>query len=253
VLIILQFFDIRQFNETSVLCPVYRTQNARLIPRQSLAQCWVHIRSTKMNTVEILHYGMAKRILGKDFISPEEIAESHQEVVYTNAQLAKFNNTVPSQQVLSWCRENNYMVVAGPHQSLSLLEVRALWKDYFHMEKGGWYAKQEFAEMDKVETNWIMLRKGPVPESFGLNWREQLALLSTEEIVPNIAEVAWCAIAYNAVLGMNLLANIFVRTASCDMARDHTKIGSLNFGKLDIGFFWNIECCNNLGLSSRRK
>ncbi len=91
-------------------------------------------------TAKMPDYGLAESILGADFITPEEVAKSRKGVAYTDDQLSQFGDTVPSQEVLEWCRDNGYMLIAGPSRPMSLLEVRSLKKDYFYSKEGGWYA-----------------------------------------------------------------------------------------------------------------
>lgn len=161
-------------------------------------------------------YTLARTILGKDFISPEDVMKSRKSIVYTDEQLAQFCDTVPSQEVLEWYRDNGYMLVAGPNRPMSLLEIRSLKKEYFYRKEGGWYAEQKFAEIDKADTRWIMHRKEAVPKSTLKNSSKEQALLSDVEITPNAAEVVWCVTTYKAVRNVYLLPNVFVRTSSLD-------------------------------------
>lgn len=88
-------------------------------------------------TAKTPDYSLARTILGKDFIAPEEIAKSRKPIVYTDEQLAQFGDSVPAQEVLEWCRDNGYMLVAGPNRPMSLLNVRAVKKDHFYSKDGG--------------------------------------------------------------------------------------------------------------------
>jgi hypothetical protein len=155
------------------------------------------------------NYDLARTILGKDFISPEEIAKSRK-IVYTDEQFAMFSDALPAQDVLEWCRDYGYMLVAGPPKEMSLLDIRALHKPYFYSKDGGWYAEQKeaFARDDKATTAWILLRKEPVPDSLDKNWDEQQALLSKVEVVPNAAATTWCLTTYKVVRG------VYVRTSN---------------------------------------
>jgi hypothetical protein len=198
-------------------------------------------------------YDLVRTILGKDFISPEDIMKSRKGIVYTDEQLAQFGDTVPSQEVLEWCRDNGYMLIAGPNRPMSLLEVRSLKKDYFYSKEGGWYAEQAFAQNDKAETRWIMLRKEPVPQSTSKNWNEQQALLSENEVTPNVAEVAWCVTTYKAVRNTYLLPSVYVRTSSLDSDGDRVRVGSFDAGGLIVSFYWDDRRDGDLGVSAARK
>ena len=198
-------------------------------------------------------YGIARAILGKDFISAEDITKARPCIVYTGEQLMQFGNTLPSQEVLEWCRDNGYMLVAGPAKEMSLLEIRELRSQFFYTKKGGWYADQKFARNDKVEVRWIMLRKESIANSTSKTWEEQQALLSKFEVVPNAAEVAWCVITYKAVLGVYLFPNIYVRTSSLDSFGLRVYVGVFDSDGLHVRSYWDDDRSDYLGLSSARK
>jgi hypothetical protein len=199
------------------------------------------------------NYDLARTILGKDFISPEEVTKSRG-IVYTDDQLAKFGDTLPSQEVLVWCRDNGYMVVAGPNKPMSLLEIRDLKSEYLYSKTGGWYAKSKeaFSRSDKADTRWIMVRKEPVPESIRKTWSEQQALLSKVEVTPNVAEVVWAVTTYKAVRGVYLLPSIYVRTSSLDSGGRHVVVGRFDAEVLLV-FHWLAYRIDYVGVSSARK
>lgn len=224
----------------------------RLIERGGEFQAYL-ISGISRFTAKVPDYELARNILGKDFISPEEVAKSRKGVAYTDDQLSHFSDTVPSQEVLEWCRDNGYMVVAGPNRPMSLLEVRALRKDHFYSKEGGWYAEQAFAQNDKVETRWIMLRKESVPQSTSKNWNGQQALLSVDEVTPNVAEVTWCVTTYKAVRNIYLLPSIYVRTSSLDSDGLRVYVGSFDAKGLGVSYYWDDGRRGDLGLSAARK
>ncbi len=200
------------------------------------------------------NYDLAKIILGKDFISPEEIATARS-FAYTDEQLARFGDTLPAQEMLEWCRGNGMMLVAGPPRAMSLLDIRAIKTDYFYAKEGGWYAesKQKFACTDKAETVWIAFRKEPVADSFNKNWSEQSDLILKPGVVPNAAETVWCLTTYKAVRGVYLLPNLYVRTSSIDSVGNHVYVGGFVARGLSVYVFWDLSRIDFLGLASARK
>lgn len=224
----------------------------RLIERGGEFQAYV-VAGINRFTAKVPDYNLARTILGNDFISPEEVAKYRKGVVYTDDQLVQFGDSMPSQEVLEWCRNNGYTVVAGPDRPISLLEVRDLKKDHFYSKEGGWYAEQAFSQNDKVETSWIMLRKEPVPQSTSKNWNEQQALLSDDEVTLNVAEVTWCVTTYKAVRNIYLFPNVYVRTSSLD--RDGYRVNVGYFGAKGLGVYsWHDDArSGELGVSSGRK
>ena len=206
-------------------------------------------------TAKAPNYDLARTILGKDFISPEEIAKSRKGVVYTNEQLANFGDTLPAQDVLEWCRDNGMMLVAGPPSAMSLLDIRNLKSDYFYSKKDGWYAedRQTFSRNDNAESVWIALRKEPIAGSLSKNWSEQSDLISDPMSVPNAAEAVWGLTTYKAVRGVYLLPNLYVRTSSLDSDGLRVNMGSFDARGLHIYYYWDDLRDGYLALSSGRK
>ncbi len=205
-------------------------------------------------TAKAPNYDLAKTILGKDFISPEEIATARG-LTYPDEQLAKFDDTLPAQEALEWCRDNGMMLVAGPPKSMSFLDVRSVKADYFYSKEGGWYSEkaQKFAKNDKAETVWIAFRKEPVADSLNKNWTEQSDLVSEPMLVPNAAEAVWCLTTYKAVRGVYLLPNLYVRTSSRDSDGHHVVVGSFDDRGLNVDYIWDYGRDDYLGLASARK
>ena len=206
-----------------------------------------------MKKIKISGYELAKTILGKDFISPEDVMNSRKGITYTDEQLAQFGETVPAQEILQWCRDNNFMLVAGPNRPMSLLEIRTMKNGYFYSKEGGWYAYQKFAQSDKVETKWYMIRKDIVPESTSRNWKEQQALISNVETVPNSAEFTWAITTYKAIRGVCLFVGIYARTSSLDSDGDHVYVGIFDGKGLYVYRIWDSFRLSDLGLSVARK
>lgn len=165
-------------------------------------------------------YEIARSVLNRDFISPEEVLLARRGITYSEAQLLHFAETVPSLEVLTWCKENGAMLVPGPDRPLSLFDVRDLDLQYFSQEfrriENWSLGAQDPLFRDVVSSTWIALRKEPSPGSLCMSFDEQIPFLPEEESVPNAAEVAWCATTYKAVTGVFLFPHVFVRTSSVD-------------------------------------
>lgn len=155
------------------------------------------------------NYALAKKILGTDFISPEEITRGYgYKVGYDLEQLAVLGKTLPDQKTLEWCRDNGMMLIAGPPKAMSLLDIRDAKNDYFYSKKGSWCSDeaQKFAHNDKAEPIWIALRKELVADSLNKNWSEQRGLVVEPMMMPNAVEVVWGLTTYKAVRGVSLLS-----------------------------------------------
>ena len=95
-------------------------------------------------------YKFARLTLGHDLITPEEIMRTYRGVVYTEAQLDGFKNSVPSEEVILWCRDNGFLLIAGPTKPLSFLEIGDL-------NHSCTTINERFAHDDKVGIGWLMM------------------------------------------------------------------------------------------------
>jgi len=199
-------------------------------------------------------YTLAQSVLGTDFITPEEIAKARG-VVYSPEQIESLGNTIPPEDTLRWCRDNGFMLVAGPPRPMSLLEIRDLKNEYLYSKTGGWYSndKEKFSRDDKATTKWLKLRKGPVPNSTSKNWSEQQSLLSEVEYVPNAAEATWGVTSYKAVRGVYLLPNVYVRTSSLVSDGNRVYVGFFDAEGLRVHLHWDDYRDDFIGLASARK
>jgi hypothetical protein len=197
-------------------------------------------------------YSLAQSILGVDFITPEEIMKATA-VVYSKKQLASLHGAIPPEDVLRWCKEHNFAVVAAPLNPINLLNVRALDNSLFYSKEGGWYAEQKFASENKTGPGWLMIRKDPVPNSTRKTWDEQNKLISGVERVPNAAEVSWLVTTYFKVRGVRLFESIYVRCSDLDSDGDRVGVGRFGAGGLGVDGIWGGRRDERLGVASARK
>lgn len=201
------------------------------------------------------YYSAARQILGDDFIVPGEIMAVRPGVVYNPKQLLELGNTVPSREVLKWCRDNGFMVVAGPARPTSLLDIRELKRSHFYIQEGGWLADdtETFARNDKATCRWLVLSKEPVPGSTNKTWNEQRKLLSNLEVTPNVAEQVWGLTTYKVVRDVYLLTSLYVRTSTVDSHGCRVGVGDFDEGGLGV-HGWDVDDrYDYLGVSSSRK
>lgn len=206
-------------------------------------------------------YALARSILGADFISPEEVANSLKSIVYTDEQLTRFGDTLPTQDILEWCRDNNMMLVASPPTALTVLDVRAIHSDVYDSEGGpcGWYISptEKFACADRIEAlAWIAFRKEPVEDSLNKTWTEQQALVLDPLRVPNAAEVTWALTVYKDVRDIYLLEELYVRTSSVGSGGEHYVVGcfgSEEDDELCLNDYWPNTNYKFIGLAAVRK
>lgn len=182
-------------------------------------------------------YELVRTILGEDFISPEDVMKSCKDIIYTKKQIVKFRETVPAQEILEWCHDNEYMVVAGPNRPMSLLDIRSIKNDYFLKEKDRLYTTETFYLEDKVETKWYMIRKIPMLDLSSKQREQQMKILSGIEVIPNSAEFIWALIIYKEIRNISLFEGTYIRTSSHDAFCTPVKVLFLK-GKIDIFTFF---------------
>ena len=195
----------------------------------------------------------AKKILGQDFITPDEVMWACPDFFYTDKQIVALAKNLPSQKALKECKEDGYAVVPGPPNAMTLLGIRKIWPCLFYSKEGGWYADQEFARKDKTSSGWFPFKKTSVFNSVNRTWNEQEGLLSTSERVPNAAEMCWFILIYFLVLSIRLFKCFYVRTSSIDSDGDHVSVGLFGSEGLYVGKCWNSERHSNIALSAAKK
>ena len=198
-------------------------------------------------------YGLAQSILGADFITPEEVTKARPSIVYTAEQITALAESLPSEDVLKWCKENGYAVMPAPPTAMSTLDVREIQSAHFYSKTGGWYADQKFAREDKTSFGWLLIKKTPVSNSTSKTWNEQNKLLSALEKVPNAAEMCWFITTYFEVRGVRLFEGVYVRTSSLDSVGHRVDVGFFDSDGLIVSYYWDGRRHDFLGVSAARK
>lgn len=201
-------------------------------------------------------YSLAREILGNDFILPDEIARARNwELPYSDEQLHRFTETLPSEEVLQWLHDNGFILVTGSPKPMSLLEIRDLNPKLFYNKTGGWYANEseKFSREDKVNPEWLMLRKTPVPNSTNKTWSNQQKLISEMEYVPNAASVVWGLTTYKEVRNEYLLPNVYVGTSSVGSDGSRVFVGDFDGDGLVVNDCSDDNYGSDLGVASARK
>lgn len=200
--------------------------------------------------------GLARLILGDDLITPEDI-EAKTGIRYTEQQKAHAVETMPTDlETLQAIKADGMMLIFGPSEDLSLLEVRDLDNRLFYSKKDGWYAKSKdsFSRTDKVRGGqWLIIRKTPVDESTSKNWSEQSAMIHQGDRFPNAAEVAYAVTTYKKVRNVYLLKGVYVRTSSVDAVGDRVCVGRFDSEGLDVDDYWAHGRDSRLGVASARE
>lgn len=199
-------------------------------------------------------YTLAWSVLGADFITPEEVTKDRLCIVYTNEQITALAESLPSEDILRWCKDNDYAVMPAPPTEMSMLGVRRINSIHFFSKYGmRWYTNEDFAHKDKTSFGWLIIKKSPVSNSTHRTWRRQVRRLSTLEKVPNAAEMSWFIITYFKIRGIRLFETINIRTSSLSSFGQHVYVGYFTDVCLTVDTWIDDDGYGDIGLSAARK
>ena len=193
-------------------------------------------------------YDRGCEILGKDFISPEEVWEGR-DLPYSDEQKERFHDSVPVDWILNQCQSNGFILLPGPPKSMTLLDIQALDNRYFD-SKYDWYTHSDvrFSHDETVEPVWMAVRKDVLENSTHKQWSEQQKLVSLIEYVPNAAQTTWALTTYKVVRDVNLLENIYVRTASHTLDGNCVKVGKFDRRGIGLCGYYDSYRYENVGI-----
>ncbi len=162
-------------------------------------------------------YKVARLILGDNFISPEEDMAKKFNVSYTKEQREHFGDTLPNVGILRELRRHNIALIPGPRKELNLFGVYEIDGDlfsHFFVDDVHGFVRED-SDVEVVEGGgWIAIRKTPHQDSFSKEWVEQRSVLSENEYIPNVTQVAYAIAIYYKVNGICLFSGSSARCAS---------------------------------------
>lgn len=192
------------------------------------------------------------QLLGPDVILPEEIAQTDLGIKFSQSETARLYSDLPCTHDVRLLQEGNYGLIPTPPFKMSLLDLQRRFPDQFYVPTDAWYLNEPFAQIDQTVPGWIAIKKTAVPHSMRRTWSEQLELLFTRERVPNVSEIAWFMIAFNAARHMRLFSGTVVRTASRTEKSAHVDIGQYDANGFRIGRFCDTEFNSVVGIAVAR-
>lgn len=183
-------------------------------------------------------YGPARKILGRAFISPKEVASAHN-ITYGADQLKILMDTIPDAKILQWLRDHSHILVPGPSEPKSLLDIHSLQPDLFqnhenNHNKNSWYDEEDekFSRNDKAEMRWLTLCSAPDFLDWTLDMtcdetcdEQQKHLNDTGYYILNAGETSWCVTTYYLVRGIHFSPHITFYTSSVTSEGRHVRIG----------------------------
>lgn len=170
----------------------------------------------------------ARRTLGSDFISPEEM-EMECALGYRDELVTQMSATFPSIELLELLGKD-WVLIPGPMKNLTLKNVAHLDNGEFLLDSDScWHRQERFFTEDIVRAGrWLILHKRGYPNSQEKGWEEQRKLVTNFERVPNVAEVAYALVMYARLRHKTFLhEGEYLRTSSIDSDGVRVTIGAL--------------------------
>ena len=179
----------------------------------------------------------AKWRFGKDAFAENE--EELSEMVFSKDFLERHKNThilaaVPSLSINDIRDKLSKLDVWG--KSGRKVELFNSDYEYFRYRNGREFAKR------RGEASWRLVRKSKLPDSQSKTWKEQKALLSVGQYIPDARIIIYITIAYYLERKIKLFKDCFIRTADTYTSRDSSQVVIKNLGN-DNGLA--LLCWNN--------
>lgn len=150
----------------------------------------------------------ARKIMGENFLGIAEAIRFFG-VSPTNRQLADLAKVPFPEELLWFVKDTHILAAVFP---VSVREMMRWHEPLFSAStakrKGDGFA------YEKGALGWQLVRKTPVPDSFGKAWEQQLLLLGKGEEVPSAQTVIFMVIGHFRHTGERLFPNLCVRTSS---------------------------------------
>jgi len=181
------------------------------------------------------HEALCRNVLVGDIIFPEDI-EGVTNLRYPHEDHAEYRRKLPNQDLLWWCRKNEYALIAGPPLPLSLSDLYGMWPERFQKMPN---IKAGYVTHEKVSPGWLYIGKRVVLVSAHLPQSAQIKLLSPKERLPNIAELGWALFIYRIVRSRWLLDCEALRTST--MAQNGKNVRGGNSGSTFWFDEWGID------------
>jgi hypothetical protein len=197
----------------------------------------------------------ARSIMSEHFISLDEVEKAHN-FCYTEAQRIALIEATPCFETLWNLWDEGCGLMATLPTAHNLLQLKALDNPLFSRKSERWLTRssQKFSHEDVVpECQWLAFHIKPRPDAFDMFWADQENLLTQEEYIPNVAEVAYFITTYNKARRTCLLKNVSVRTASVDASGQNVIIGDTNADGPIVRRFWNDNRKDCIGVASARR
>lgn len=160
----------------------------------------------------------------------------------------------PKPKQIEWCSKNGYLIIPGPPQPMSLIEIHRVAKDFFCTRRNPWFAYEESVNKYKVESRWYVVRGSVVENSENKTLLEQVCLMRPKESMLNVAEVAWLEVISKINFKRFLLPTCSTRTNTIFMKDKNICIGGSKISGISVSNSHdNNKLCRTIGLLTEIK
>lgn len=167
-----------------------------------------------VTTADLRTYEEVRQLLGNDLITPEDIRREVG-LPYTRQQMQALAHSLPSADILQWCTDRHYFLVAGPHVILTVSEVCDVFAELFEENAGTKCNTLISRQPPTVDLRWIAIGLRQRPLYQGKAYSLQQKLLHPEyERVATLAEAAWTAALIKKIRNINIEGGFRTQTMS---------------------------------------
>lgn len=161
-----------------------------------------------------INYSYVRKVLGKNFISPEDVTRIFPNLKFTERQKKIFIRTLPKRSVIDYCYKHNFVLVATPPKELSLLQVVNLKpEEFFSPEREEkWYENKSFFKNVKIKkSEWLIIAKR---NCVGFSKHMGQTKLNNKFYVPNITELSWVVLVVKIFSDFYLFNNFSILSST---------------------------------------
>jgi len=181
-----------------------------------------------------MNYLEAKKIMGQNFIGPEELKKISSKLNLSNLIKIKIPKIPYSANELKKVKKN-YLLILGSAKTKnnSKLTLNKLRKTLgFNPEisepcfyNQDWYIKEKFANNQTLDNKWYLISKLVKPKTRGLEPKKIQSALNAKEKLPSALLVAYVFFAYYFLTNQKLWVKDFIWCADKDHNGDQIYVG----------------------------
>lgn len=157
------------------------------------------------------NFHLAREIMGKNFFGPRE-ATQYFKVNYGAAEMCDLEKIPFTPDTLEACKDTHILVAVFPFSIIDIGNIKHMGRSDLNMfGASDWYRYETWGQ-EKGKVGWQLIRKTPVPESYGKQWILQANALFVNEEIPTAQALVYAVVGYFLMTGEWLFSCEKVRT-----------------------------------------